>query len=725
MTYHRSRSLFRPGSRALPAFSRIGGAADQESLRSTNRIGPIMRIHPAGRIARRAALAAVFLLAGILPSLSQAVTLFTSGGAEVRGFLARSSTSVFAAAYGGGLYQSADAGATWSRVSLTTNNERYLTSIAGTAATYILVGGEEGLLRSTTGAANSFTKILAEPITAIAVAPNGTTAIAAIKGMGIVRSVDSGVTWTLATNTGFDSTDMTAVAFDPSNGNIAYAAAKPDGLGARGGVFRSNDAGVTWASHMAAALTDKNITSLAVDSAGTVYAGVLNGGGVGDVYFRTQAGPTWTGTGVFFGVVSLHRDANTGTTMWGGSRGLGLLNGSSTTWAYTFSQNGQPNLLYTGITAVTTLPGSTVALKAVKGAGVWRSAAGPNPRTWARVPFPGADRVLSASAVGGAPNSMLIGLLAGGVWRSDTAGNAASTFNPPTVNGLVQADFAFAAGATAVNPFVSIWDLAASTTNGNTIYAAAGGVGMFYGNDNPGLFRFNGTSWGGVGNNAPTGAPWNGTNEAGIALNIQQVYGVKLNIGNDAIAYTSYLTPGGVFSRSGASWTQVVPPGVTPQVRNIAMSASSSKYLAMPFDDKPAYTTNLGTNFTQVAISQTGFERIRFFSASENPINTAQWVGGTNKGVFYSSDFGATWTRVTMAGVFLQHPVPAVAFHPSSQRAFAGDFDGNRYCSANGGVTWVLLAGKLNSGITSIRNINGTLYYTTDGAGLWREDSTC
>jgi hypothetical protein len=248
---------------------------------------------------------------------------------------------------------------------------------------------------------------------------------------------------------------------------------------------------------------------------------------------------------------------------------------------------------------------------------------------------------------------------------------------------------------------------------------------MFYGNDNPGLFRFNGTSWGGVGNNAPTGAPWNGTNEAGIALNIQQVYGVKLNIGNDAIAYTSYLTPGGVFSRSGASWTQVVPPGVTPQVRNVAMSASSTKYLAMPFDDKPAYTINLGTSFTQVAVSQTGFERIRFFSAAENPNNTAQWVGGTNKGVFYSSDFGATWTRVTMAGVFLQHPVPAVAFHPSSQRAFAGDFDGNRYCSANGGVTWVLLAGKLNSGITSIRNINGTLYYTTDGAGLWREDSTC
>src|SRR5690606_13286953 len=120
-------------------------------------------------------------------------------------------------------------------------------------------------------------------------------------------------------------------------------------------------------------------------------------------------------------------------------------------------------------------------------------------------------------------------------------------------------------------------------------------------------------SWGGVGNNAPLGAPWNGNNEAGIALNIQQIYGVSLNRGNDAIAYTSYLTPGGVFRRSGASWTQSIPPGVTPQTRAVATSVNASKLLAMPFDDKPSFSLDGGASWgAQIAISQAGFERMRF-----------------------------------------------------------------------------------------------------------------
>ncbi|MBX3674537.1 MAG: hypothetical protein KF776_16280 [Burkholderiales bacterium] len=686
-----------------------------------------MRTISCARIAWRAGLAASLLLACLAPPVVAATTAFTSGAAEVRGFLARSSTTVFAAAYGGGLYTSTNSGSTWSRVSLTSSNERYLTSIGGPNAGYFLVGAEEGLFRTTTGTANSFTRVLAEPITAIAVAPSDSTKVlVAVKGVGILRSTDSGVTFTLANNTAFDSTDMTAVAFHPTNANTAYAASWPDGVGNRGGVFRSTDGGATWTAHTTP--PDRHVTSVTVDSGGTVYIGVLRpSDGGGDVYRQVGGAGSWLTTGDPFGVVSLHRDANTATTIWAGARYLGLRSGSGATFNYTFAGDANPNLFYTAINAVATFPGNTaVVLKAIKGAGVWRSSAVATPRTWTRVSFPGADRVLSASGVGGAPSSMLMGLYAGGVWRSNDSG---STWFPPTVN-AGQADFSFAAFAVLVNPFVSIWELAASPTSGSTIYAAAGGVGMFYANDNPGLFRFNGTSWGGVGNNVTTEgfgvAPWNGVNEAGITVRVGQVYGVSLNRGNDAIAYSSYLTPGGVFRRSGANWTQSIPPGVTPQIRAVATSVNASKLLAMPFDDKPSFSLDGGASWgAQIAISQAGFERMRFFSASENPANGNQWVAGTNKGVYYSADAGNNWTRVTMAGVFENHPIPAVAFHPSSGRAFAGDFEGNMYCSANGGVNWVKQPGKLNAGIRAIRAIGSSIYYLTDGAGMHREDGSC
>ncbi|MEP7216979.1 MAG: sialidase family protein, partial [Anaerolineaceae bacterium] len=536
---------------------------------------------------RRPVAVALVAAASTLASLSGvAQTALTTGGAEVRGFLARSSTIVYAAAYGGGLYKSTDAGATWARVDMPAN-ERYLTSVAGNSASYMVVGADEGLLRSADG--TSFTRILHEPVVAVAVAPGTSQVVlAGIKGVGVVRSADSGVTFTMANNTALDSLDVTALAFDPSNANVAYVATRPDGLGSRGGVFRSSDGGTTWTAHTGLPSGNNFVSSLAVDGNGMAYAGVLRpSDGAGDVYFRTSSGSSWSRAGTasvpeFFGVVSLHRDANTGTSIWAGSRGLGLRNGSGTSWSYMFSQTGQPNLFYTGINAVGTLPGSSVVLKAIRGAGVWRSSAAASPRSWTRVSFPGADRILSASGVAGSTSTLLAGLYAGGVWRSTDSG---STFTSPTVDAS-QADFSFGASASLVAPFVSIWELSASVTNASLVYAAAGGVGMYFGNDNPGLFRFNGMSWGGVGNNVPTGAPWNGNTENGIALNIQQVYGVSVNRANDQVAYTSYLTPGGVFTRSGASWAQVVPPGVTPQVRAVVTSANSSKLLALPFDDK-------------------------------------------------------------------------------------------------------------------------------------------
>lgn len=660
-----------------------------------------------------------------------ALTQISTGAAEVRAFLARSSASVYAAAYGGGLFQSADAGSTWTRIAMPAN-ERYLTSISGNDSGIVIVGAEEGLLRSTDG--NSFTKILHEPVVAVATGP-GTSSIvlAGIKGLGVVRSVDAGATFTQAINSGFDSLDIVGIAFDPTDVNTVYSAARPDGQGNGGGVFRSTDGGQSWTPVPAPGSTASNnqISALVVDTTGKLYIGVLrtciaaywpsgNCDASGDVFSLPKGSSVWTPANAFYGVTSLHRDVNSGTTIWVGTRGLGLLSGNNTTWNYAFSQSGQPNLFYTGVNTSTSVPGSTAIIKAIKGAGIWRSATATSPRTWSHTNIPGADRVLSAAGVANSTTTMVVGLHAGGVWRTSDSG---TNFVPPTVNAS-QADFSFAAGATAVNPFVSVWDLSASLTNANVIYAAVGGVGMFYSNDNPGLFRWNGVAWQGIGSNAPTGAPWNGVVESGLTLPSSQIYGVSLKPSSyDAGVYAGFLTDTGVLNRSGSAWAKVAVPGVTPQVRRIVPAAASSTVLALLFDDKAVVSSNAGASYTQVSASQSGFERLRFFSAAPNPINASQWVAGTNKGIFISSDGANSWTRVAMAGVFRQQAIPAVGFR-SDGLTFAGDLEGNRYCSSNAGASWTLLSPKLSASVNAIRSVGSSLFYLTDGAGMYREDVT-
>lgn len=663
------------------------------------------------------------LAAGFAAAPLPAQTNVTTGGVEVRAFLARSTTDVYAAAYGAGLHRSSDAGATWSRIELP-SNERYLTAVDGNSS-LVIVGGDEGLLRSTNG--TTFTRVLHEPVAAVAVAPSGTTVLATVKGVGIVRSTDSGATFTVANNSTLTSTDMTAVVFHPSSSTTAYAASKPNGAGSGGGVYRSTDGGQTWTALAAIPTVNgaNHVTSLVVDSAGTPLAGVLRPlDGGGDVY--RLSGSSWLGTNDPFGVVSLHRDAAAGTTIWAGSRYLGIRSGTSssaTGYSYPFANNGgSPSFFYTSVNAAVSTT-SGVVLKALRGAGVWRSASSGSPRSWTRVSFPGADRVLSAASVASSSSTFVAGLHAGGVWRTSNTG---SSWTAPTVSAS-QADFTFSPSAFGVNAFASIWELSASPSNANLIYAAAGGVGMFYSNDNPGLFRWDGTAWRGIGSNATASAPWNGAVEGGVlTLPSPQIYGVTLGA-DDSTTHASFLGPAyGVFRRSGGTWTSIAIPGVTPQVRGVVRSADPNKLLALPFDDKPVISTNAGASYTQVSVSQAGFERLRFFGAAEDPANTSVWLGATNKGIYRSTDGGSSWTRVALGATFQQQAISAIGFK-SNGVAFAADFDGNRYCSsaASAGATWVSAGTKLRAGVNAIRTIGTSLYYLTDGAGMFREDGTC
>jgi hypothetical protein len=638
-----------------------------------------------------------------LPMYCAAQTITTAGAGEVRSFWVRNATTVDAATYGGGLFTSTNSGQSWSRVALP-GNARYLTGVAGRFGSYMFVSAEEGVFRSTDGV--NFTRRTFDAATAVAVAP-GTSPIvlAGVRGAGILRSTDGGLAFTLANMAGVTSTDITAIAFHPTDPNIAYFAARPDNLQAGGGVFRSSDGGQTWIAFGPPA-PDTFVYALTVLANGTVYAGVIRnfdgGNNQGAVWFRTAGSATWTQAGnTFGGFTSLHVDANDATRVWAGGRQLGLLRGT-TTFDYQFTQNGTPNFFYTGVNAVATFPGSATVLKALRGAGIYRSTSGFDP--WNRSDLPGADRVTSATGVAGSNSVILMGLSAGGVWRSDNTGSTFSNFT----NG-----FAYAGGATGTDRLTSVWSLAASATNPGLVYAATGGVNMFHSGGPTGVFLLSGTTW-------------NGVNEAGLPFNNgAQPYGVAVNRGNDQIAYAAFLTgSSAIFTRSGSNWTGQIPPGSVGNTRTFLTTSNSQKLFAMLFDDKPVVSTNGGASYSTVSVSQLGFERIRFFSMAENPTNANFYVAGTNKGLLRSTDGGNSWQRITMAPVFLQSVITGVGFRPGTGIAFAGDYAGNRYCSSNGGTAWIALT-PLRAGIVGIQAIGTELYYLTDGSGLVRETQSC
>lgn len=699
------------------------------------------------RLAARLLLSASALLAA-LPAYSQ--TPFTTGNVEVRAFLARGVNDLYAASHGGGLYRSTDnpAGVNWNRIALP-GNDRYLTALAGNTSSTMVVGAEEGLFTSTDGI--SFTKRLHEPVTSVAMGPAAsTTVLAAVRGVGILRSTDSGVSFAPADNGDFTGTDITAVAEDPSNPLVFYAAARPDNAAGRGGVYKSVDGGQNWAptSLLPNQAQRPEVFGIAVDTSGNVYAAVQQVDGGGGIYRLAGGAGAWALQANTFRSVSVHRDANTTTTIWDGQRGLGLRRKAAADGQFfdQFPGNGaNPSFFYTDINAVATLPGNAnVALKAVRGAGVYRatnvpaSAASGNTIAWTRVNFPGADRVLSATGVAGNANTMVLGLHSGGVWRSDTAGNAAGTFNPPVVNGLVRADFSFNTGTTAVRPFASVWDLSASATNPNLIYAAVGNVGMHYGGDLPGVFRWDGAKWNGIAGSvtgAPnSGAPWNIVQEPGTlpfgAFLPVAVYGATLLNGDDNVVFASFLTGGtGIIRRvSGPTWADIpnAAGNVTPANRAVvpgSVAGGNQRVIALPMDDKPLYSTNFGATFTRANVFQGGFQRLHFYAVAENPNNPNNWVGAANKGVYVSNDSGQSWTR--QAAGFALQAFTAVGFKPNG-RAFIADWAGNRYCSADGGASWNTLAGgALRAGVNAIRVMNGQLYYLTDGAGVFREDLSC
>ena len=229
--------------------------------------------------------------------------------------------TLLAATFDFGVFRSTNGGATWTWAStgLSTSRVTSLTAAASPDVIYaatpdgVFVSSDEGLTWRPAGAGtrgmNTWT------IAVDATSPG--RLFAATNGAGVLRSADSGATWT-GSLAGMINTDVRAVDTGAAPG-VLYAAT----LG--GGLLRSQDGGVTWNGGTTSDLADSFVLAMAIDPArqGTVYVGTAGRG----VLKSTDGGINWqpvnNGLGSQF-LLSLAIDPREPGTLYAGTADAGV-----------------------------------------------------------------------------------------------------------------------------------------------------------------------------------------------------------------------------------------------------------------------------------------------------------------------------------------------------------------------------------------------------------------
>jgi photosystem II stability/assembly factor-like uncharacterized protein len=217
-------------------------------------------------------------------------------------------------AIGNGIFKSTDKGLTWTQLpstSIENTDEFTITTrlivnpsnpdviVATTVPHSVnLTDQTSAIMRSTNGG-TSWTKVhevegILEQI--IATPNNFNVQYASQNGVGVLKSVDAGATWSLS-NTGMDPTGRIEITVSPADGSVLYASAEGNKSTVDSDLYHSADAGATWS------LVDVRFNGAVVD--------FFEGQGF---YDNTILADPFNKNIVYFGGVSLFR-----TTVGSGS----------------------------------------------------------------------------------------------------------------------------------------------------------------------------------------------------------------------------------------------------------------------------------------------------------------------------------------------------------------------------------------------------------------------
>jgi photosystem II stability/assembly factor-like uncharacterized protein len=185
-------------------------------------------------------------------------------------------------------------------------------------------------------------------VTGLAVArSNPTVVYAGTNVAGVFKSTDRGLKWAPA-NAGIAGSDISDVVVDPGDPNVIYVGIEgcSAGCSSPAGVFKSTDGGATWKSSSAGIVDDLQVLALAIDPSNprVLYAATRFDG----IYKSTDAGANWkqvnnAAAGTLFTIVhfSLVVDPDNPQTVYAGTFD-GVLKSTDGGMQWTASNEGLP-----------------------------------------------------------------------------------------------------------------------------------------------------------------------------------------------------------------------------------------------------------------------------------------------------------------------------------------------------------------------------------------------
>lgn len=643
----------------------------------------------------------------------------------------------YLATAGGGICKSESAGLQWAPAN-TGLTLPYVTALwmdPGNASV-LYAGSQDRIYRSRDGA-QSWTELKQGLPAGLVIALQGTKAdpnrlYAVVEGQGLYRSTDAGQTWA-AVSTGLAASELLGLSVDPASaaklllGTVtkgvratadsggtwsassegmglfvrslagAFGAANTVYAGSLGsGVFRSTDAGASWAP---IGLADRNVFRVLSPAANTVLVAASNG-----VAKSVDGGTTWRELGQRSAyVMSQWVDgSNTQRMLVGGLAGFAwLTEDGGTRW-----RDASAGLPRADLLALAGCPDGTLYAAADR-TGVWSTAAS-SLTTWRRTAGTELDgvQVLSLACdprsgflyAGTNTKGVYLSMNKGVNWApvsTGLSGTIVATVLPSpgqawriwagTRNGVVSRSNDAGLNWTALPtglPTTGVNALAESSDG--TLYAATGS----------GVFKLaaGGSTWAGVNSGLPGGSVWalwadpanaqrllaapaagkvyvstnGGTSWSALT---SDATAPVANLGGDAQRlYAGTLGNGLIWLAGGSSFSAAQPADAIPAVST-----------ALAVDATSASTIYVGTGGQGVLVSRdggahwkkanTGLGDLFLLSLVADPVTSGVLYAGTGAGVFVSRDGAQTWSAINtgllnlnVTALTLDRQAPAVVF---------------------------------------------------------------